>query len=398
MCGLTGFWRPPGAPREAMLASARRMADTLAHRGPDDSGEWVDERSGIAFGHRRLSIVDLSPEGHQPMVSASGRYVITLNGEIYNYPALRGALERDGAAPVWRGRSDTEVLLAAFDHWGVEQTLRKSVGMFALALWDTRERVLHLARDRMGEKPMYYGWMGRTFLFGSEPKALEANPAFDARIDRDAVALYLRYACVPAPYSIFSHISKLLPGTLLSLSFGELEAQARPQPQPFWTLAQAVADGVNDSFRGPVTEAVDRLDAILREAVSGQMVADVPLGAFLSGGVDSSIVVALMQAQSRRPVRTFSIGFAEQEYDETAYAKRVAQHLGTDHMELYVSAEEALAVVPLLPSMYDEPFADSSQIPTFLVSQLARQHVTVSVSGDGGDELFGGYNRHRRIR
>ncbi len=395
MCGLTGFWQRPGEPLDAMTAVARRMAETLTHRGPDDHGEWADERAGIALGHRRLSVVDLSAAGHQPMVSPSGRYVIALNGEIYNFDALRTNLERDGAMPAWRGHSDTEVLLAAIEHWGIVQAMQRSVGMFALALWDRRERVLHLARDRMGEKPMYYGWMERTFLFGSEAKALEAHPAFEARIDRDAVAMYLRYACVPAPFSIFSNISKLQPGTLLSLSLRDLESRGIPEPQPYWSLAAAAANGLQRVYRGPVAEAVDRLDAVLREAVSGQMVADVPLGAFLSGGIDSSIVVALMQAQSRRPIRTFSIGFAEQEYDEAAYAKRVAQYLGTDHTEMYVSAEEALAVVPLLPTMYDEPFADASQIPTFLVSRLARQHVTVSLSGDGGDELFGGYNRHR---
>ncbi len=395
MCGLTGFWQPPADARDVMLATAQRMADTLAHRGPDDHGEWADERAGIAFGHRRLSIVDLSPEGHQPMRSASGRYVIAFNGEIYNYPALRAELERDGAAPGWRGHSDTEVLLAAFEHWGLELTVRRCVGMFALVLWDTRERVLHLARDRMGEKPLYYGWMGAAFLFGSELKALQAHPAFRPVIDRDAVALYMRYACVPAPYSIFAGVSKLLPGTLLSFSYRELESRARARPKPYWTLEAAASDGARALCRGPVTDAVDQLDAVLREAVAGQMVADVPLGAFLSGGVDSSTVVALMQAQSGRPVRTFSIGFAEQDYDEAVYAKSVARHLGTDHTELYVSAEDALAVVPGLPSMYDEPFADSSQIPTFLVSRLAKQHVTVSLSGDGGDELFGGYNRHR---
>lgn len=329
------------------------------------------------------------------MPSASGRYVIAFNGEIYNFQALRRDLEREGAAPAWRGHSDTEVLLSAFEHWGIEQALRRSVGMFSFALWDARDRVLHLARDRMGEKPLYYGWMGRAFLFGSELKALEASPAFEARIDRDAVALYMRYACVPAPYSIFAGVSKLLPGTLLSLTSGDLESRARPQPRPFWTLAQTASDGARTSYRGSALQAVNQLDAILREAVAGQMVADVPLGAFLSGGVDSSTVVALMQAQSRLPVRTFSIGFAEQDYDEAVHARGVAQHLGTDHTELYVSAEDALAVVPRLPTMYDEPFADSSQIPTFLVSHLARQHVAVSLSGDGGDELFGGYNRHR---
>jgi asparagine synthase (glutamine-hydrolysing) len=371
------------------------MAERLVYRGPDDSGEWADERAGIALGHRRLSIVDLSREGHQPMFSASGRYVIAFNGEIYNFRDLRAALERNGSAPAWRGHSDTEVMLAAFEHWGIEGALQRFVGMFAFALWDTHQRVLHLARDRFGEKPLYYGFLAADFVFASELKALPAHPAFAPRIDRRALAAYVQLACVPAPLSIYEGVHKLLPGCLLSLDTNQVAARSLPEPQPYWSLAQAVERGMAEPFTGTAEEAADLLELRLREAVAGQMIADVPLGAFLSGGVDSSTVVALMQAQSNRPVRTFSIGFAEQDYDEARYAKRVASHLGTAHTELYVSPQEALAVVPTLPQIYDEPFADSSQIPTFLVSQLARRHVTVSLSGDAGDELFGGYNRYR---
>ena len=395
MCGVTGFWQPLGAARLDLRTVARRMTDRLAHRGPDDSGEWVDEAAGIALGHRRLSIVDLSVEGHQPMLSTSGRYVISFNGEIYNFRELRAALERDGTVLAWRGHSDTEVMLAAFERWGFEPTLRRSVGMFALALWDCQERVLHLARDRLGEKPLYFGFVGASFAFASELKALLAHPDFHNPIDRGALAAYVQLACIPAPLSIYEGIHKLLPGCFLSLAASELHARSLPKPRAYWSLEHALERGLDEPFTGTEEEAADILELRLREAVAGQMVADVPLGAFLSGGVDSSTVVALMQAQSERPVRTFSIGFAEQYYDEAPYAKGVAAHLETAHTELYITPEEALAVVPQLPQIYDEPFADSSQIPTFLVSRLAREQVTVSLSGDAGDELFGGYNRYR---
>jgi asparagine synthase (glutamine-hydrolysing) len=371
------------------------MADALAHRGPDDAGVWSDPVAGVALAHRRLSIVDLSPEGHQPMVSARGRYVVVFNGEIYNYPELRAALEAERAAPAWRGHSDTEVLLAAIEHWGLEAALRRFVGMFAFALWDAGVRELHLVRDRMGEKPLYYGWAGRALVFGSELKALCAFPGFRRDVDPDALALYLRYACVPAPYSIFTEAHKLLPGTFMTIGQQDFVARRRPRVQPYWTLAGAADSGVRTASRGAARELTDELERTLRAAVAGQMVADVPLGAFLSGGIDSSTVVALMQAQSSLPVRTFSIGFEEAGYDEAVHAKRVAQHLGTDHTELYITPQDALGVVPSLPQMYDEPFGDASQVPTFLVSQLARRSVTVSLSGDGGDELFGGYNRYR---
>jgi len=394
MCGLTGLWQTQPVASEQLAAEVMRMTDTLAHRGPDDSGVWTDPAAGLALGFRRLSIVDLTPEGHQPMQSANGRYVLVFNGEIYNFQELRDALEGESAVQGWRGHSDTEVMLAGFQHWGVEAALKRFVGMFAFALWDRHTRTLHLARDRMGEKPLYYGWMGGVLLFGSELKALCAHPQFRAATDQDAVALYMRYACVPAPYSIYFGISKLLPGTLLSITAEELRLQPRPKPRPYWSLSQTVTDARRNPFRGSDKEAAQELDSLLRSSIAGQMMADVPLGAFLSGGVDSSTVVALMQAQSMQPVKTFTIGFHEEAYNEAIYAKRVAAHLRTDHTELYVTPQEALAIVPRLPQLYDEPFADSSQIPTFLVSQLARQHVTVSLSGDGGDELFGGYNRY----
>jgi asparagine synthase (glutamine-hydrolysing) len=394
MCGLTGIWQAGSAPAASLSELALRMAGTLAHRGPDDQGVWVEESERIVMSHRRLSIVDLSPLGHQPMHSASGRYVVTFNGELYNFEALRKELEAGESQLAWRGRSDTEVLLAAVERWGVDRALRSFVGMFVFALWDRQERVLHLARDRFGEKPLYYGRMRGCFLFASELKALRAHPSFDASIDRQALALYLRYGCVPAPHSIYAGISKLMPGTVLSLTKHDLEASEAGKVRTYWSVCDAVTRGMTAPFGGGDAEAIAELERVLQKAVGGQMVADVPLGAFLSGGVDSSAIVALMQAQSARPIRTFSIGFQEEAYNEAVHAKRVAQHLGTDHTELYLAPREALDVVPDLADIYDEPFADSSQIPTYLVSKLARRHVTVSLSGDGGDELFGGYNRY----
>lgn len=389
MCGLAGFLRPGGLAQDAQ-DHARRMADQIASRGPDDVGVWIDGPTGIALAHRRLSILDLSPAGHQPMVSSSGRYVIAYNGEVYNHQYLRNELASAGHAPMWRGHSDTETLLAGFDVWGVEVTVKRVVGMFAFALWDRQEQILTLGRDRLGEKPLYYGWQGGTLLFGSEIKALKAHPAFAAAIDRDALALLMRHNAIPSPYSIYQGVFKLPPGTLLTLSRRSRDAI----PRPYWDARQVVAQGLAHPFEGSPDEAVDALDQLLRQAVQQQMMADVPLGAFLSGGVDSSVVVAMMQAQSHRPVRTFTIGFHEPGYNEADYAKGVARHLGTDHTELYVTPQQAMDVIPRLPSLYCEPFADASQIPTFLVSQLARQQVTVSLSGDGGDELFGGYERY----
>ena len=403
MCGLTGFWQPSNFSADAAQVVAKKMAERIAHRGPDDSGVWVDEAAGIALAHRRLSILDLSPAGHQPMVSLSGRYVIVFNGEIYNHLAMRAELEQIPPGPPlkkggnfeWRGHSDTETLLAGFEAWGIEATLKKTVGMFAIALWDREERVLTLARDRMGEKPLYYGFQNDTFVFGSELKALKAHPDFVGEIDRDVICLYLRHCYIPAPYSIYKGIKKLMPGTYLQLPFGrDVDALRAAIPKVYWSLAEVAAQGVAAPFVGSDADAIAALDSQLKQSIGLQMMADVPLGAFLSGGVDSSTVVALMQAQSVRPVKTFSIGFDEQGYNEAGYARAVAQHLGTDHTELYVSSAAAMQVIPMLGQMYDEPFADSSQIPTFLVAQMARQHVTVSLSGDGGDELFCGYNSY----
>ncbi len=397
MCGFTGFLSATGGVDSTHAHDLlRHMANEIAHRGPDSGSYWVDPAGGIGLAHRRLAIVDLSPAGAQPMASTSGRYVLAFNGEIYNHHLIREALEREGnlVAP-WRGRSDTETLLAGFDTWGVVATLQRAIGMFAIALWDRELRTLILARDRLGEKPLYYGWQGQgrgaAFLFGSELPALHRHPAFTAEINRDALTLYMRHNCIGGAYSIYSGISKLLPGHVLTVS------TTAPEPvlRAWWSGADIAAQGVAHRFTGSPEDAVTSLESLLRDAVSQQMVADVPLGAFLSGGVDSSTVVALMQAQSSRPVRTFSIGFHEEGYNEAEHAKSVANHLGTNHTELYVSPEEALAVIPKLPTLYSEPFADSSQIPTFLVSQLARQHVTVSLSGDAGDELFCGYTRYQ---
>jgi asparagine synthase (glutamine-hydrolysing) len=366
------------------------MIEAMIHRGPDDSGYWLDADTGVALGHRRLSIIDLSEAGRQPMVSASGRYVISYNGEIYNFMELRRELEKKGHK--FRGRSDTEVMLAAFEEWGLERSVKRFAGMFAFALWDTQEKKLHLVRDRLGEKPLYYGWMGGNFLFASELKASRAFSGFSPEIDRNVLTLFLRYCYIPAPYSIYEGIRKLTPGCILTISPRQIGEY--PDPVPYWSAVEAAARGTRESFPGSEEEALSELEDLLKNAVLGQMVSDVPLGAFLSGGIDSSTVVALMQSQSEKPVKTFSIGFYEEAYDEARYAREVAEHLGTEHTELYVTPEEAMRVVPLLPTLYDEPFADSSQIPTFLVAGLTRRKVTVSLSGDGGDELFGGYNRY----
>jgi asparagine synthase (glutamine-hydrolysing) len=390
MCGIAGVL---GGPR-IELPTLKRMTRALSHRGPDDEGFWIDEEAGIGLGHRRLSIVDLSPAGHQPMHSPSGRFVITFNGEIYNHAELRRELAEAGHQLAWRGHSDTETLLAGFDFWGVKATLQRASGMFAFGLWDKRERALILARDRLGEKPLYYGRQGGSkspFLFGSELKALREHPAFVAEIDREALSLFVRYLDVPAPLSIYRGISKLLPGTFLTLK----ERAAQPFVEEYWSGADVVRSGVACPSTLPPADAVDEFERILERAVGRQMMSDVPLGAFLSGGVDSSTVVAIMQKISSRPVKTFTIGFNEPGYNEAEHAKAVANHLGTDHTELYVTPEQAMDVIPRLPTMYDEPFADSSQIPTHLVAALARKHVTVSLSGDGGDELFGGYDRYR---
>jgi asparagine synthase (glutamine-hydrolysing) len=388
MCGIAGFVGGDLRGAEAVLTS---MADAILHRGPDSSGIWIDHAGGCGLAHRRLAILDLSQAGHQPMRSDSGRFMVVFNGEIYNHQEMRKALGNR----VWRGHSDTETLLAGFEAWGIEATLKKTVGMFAIALWDTVERVLHLARDRVGEKPLYYGWAGDVMFFGSELKALRRHPAFDAKVDRGALSLFLRHNYVPAPYSIWQGISKLAPGTMLSMRFGDGVGNARSAvPVAWWSMEAVAGTGSSSRFQGNFQDAVDELERLLCDSVRLQQIADVPLGAFLSGGIDSSLIVALMQKIATRPIKTFTIGFQEVAYNEAEHAKAVAHHLGTEHHELYVAARDALDVIPKLGSLYDEPFSDSSQIPTYLLSRFARQHVSVSLSGDAGDELFGGYNRY----
>jgi len=393
MCGIAGFVDLNGQLTEP-VNKLQRMIGTLVHRGPDDQGFWFDQQVGVGLGHQRLSIIDLSPQGHQPMASHSGRYVIAYNGEVYNFDALRTELESLGSG--FRGRSDTEVMLAAIEAWGLERAVSRFVGMFAFVLWDHESRQLHLVRDRLGIKPLYYGYVNGAFVFGSELKALRAYPGFAQDIDRGALALLLRHGYVPVPYSIYQGVQKLLPGHILTLPLSRRGCETY-KILAYWSAKEVAEQGSAAPFIGTAEEAVEQLDNLLREAVGLRMVADVPLGAFLSGGIDSSTVVALMQTQSTQPVKTFSIGFNEANYNEAQYAKAVAKHLGTDHTELYVTPEEAMAVIPLLPTLYDEPFSDSSQIPTFLVSQLARKYVTVALSGDGGDELFYGYNRYSMV-
>ena len=400
MCGIAGLLSQP---RTELASTIERMVASIRYRGPDDSGVWCDERVGIGLGHARLSILDLSPEGHQPMSSSTGRFVLSYNGEVYNFTELRSELETSGAK--FRGHSDTEVMLAAFETWGIEKSVQRFVGMFAFALWDRDERTLYLVRDRLGIKPLYFGWVGNSFVFASELKAIRCCKDFDSFIDREALSLFMRLAYVPAPYSIYRGIYKLMPGCVLSIGLEQVSSRKSFSPSPddsaaawrptrYWSARQVAEDGTSVPFLDSESDALEQLEQLLRQAVKLRMVADVPLGAFLSGGIDSSLVVALMQAQSAKPVRTFTIGFHEAEYNEAVHAKNVAAHLGTDHTELYVTAEQARAVIPRLPSLYDEPFGDSSEIPTFLVSELARKHVTVALSGDGGDELFAGYNRY----
>lgn len=388
MCGFAGFWDSDCAVRDAEAVLVR-MTDAIAHRGPDDSGCWVGGASGVALGFRRLSILDLSPAGHQPMTSASGRFTVSFNGEIYNFAELRTQLQSVGHA--FRGHSDTEVVLAGFEQWGVPGTITRAAGMFAMAVWDSEDQQLHLLRDRLGEKPLYYGVMGSVLLWGSELKALRAHPAWRGVIDRGALALYLRHNYVPAPFSIYEGVRKVIPGTIVTFRTDNFSS---PVTSTYWSARETMEDAFAHPLREPDGQMIERLDTLLRRTISDEMVADVPLGAFLSGGVDSSVLVALMQAQSSEPVRTYTIGFEEAGYNEATHARAVADALGTAHTELYVTAAEARSVIPRLPEIYDEPFADSSQIPTFLVAQLARQSVTVSLSGEGGDELFGGYNRY----
>ena len=396
MCGLCGIFDQGNNELESVVTS---MSNALYHRGPDDGGVWVDEVSGLGLGHRRLAIVDLTTAGHQPMHSDCDRFTLVFNGEIYNHFDLRKIIDAEGpSAHSWHGHSDTETLLIALTLWGIEKTLQALVGMFAFALWDKQMRVLTLARDRLGEKPLYYGWQNETFLFGSELKALKAFSGFRGEIDRNALTLLLRHNCIPAPYSIYKDIAKLQPGHYISLPLADISSAKATSSQVYWSVNGAVASGLANPFIGTALEATDLLEQQLSASIRQQMLSEVPLGALLSGGVDSSVVVALMQTQSHQPVRTFTIGFDEGGYDEAVHAKTVAKHLGTQHTELYVRPEDALAVIEKLPSMYCEPFGDSSQIPTFLVSHMASQQVKVVLSGDGGDELFGGYNRYLSAR
>ncbi len=390
MCGIVGFW--PGNDESGLGDIIKKMNDSIVHRGPDDEGVWIDDNTHLAMGQRRLSIVDLSPAGHQPMISSTGRYVIVFNGEIYNYKDIRKEiLDYYSGSFSFKGTSDTEVMLEAFEIFGVELSVKKFVGMFAFALFDRKDKKLFIARDRIGEKPLYYGMIGNTFVFASEMKAIYAFPGFNMRIDRNALALYFRYCYIPAPFTISENIKKLMPGTILVY---EGSTQKMTEPVPYWSFEEVAHNGIKEPFKGTETDAVLELEALIKTSISGQMIADVPVGAFLSGGIDSSLVVALMQSLSSKPVKTFTIGFNEQGYNEACEAKKIATHLGTEHTELYINPNEAMSVIYDMPHLYDEPFADSSQIPTFLVSKLARSKVTVSLSGDAGDELFGGYNRY----
>ncbi len=389
MCGITGFWSRRPA-RDADIACLERMCSRLSHRGPDAAGMWLDAGDGPALGHRRLAVVDLSENGSQPMLSATGRFVITYNGEVYNLGPLRAELRAAGQVK-FRGHSDTELILAAVETWGLERTLEKLTGMFAFALWDGQKKRLHLVVDRLGKKPLYYGWANGIFLFGSELKALTPHPSFDDQLDADALTEFFRFGFIPAPLSIYRKVSKLEPGHVLTLrSPDERDATL----DEYWSVESVARAGRLNPYSGSDADALADLERLLLDAVGMRMVADVPLGSLLSGGIDSSLVTALMQAQSSRPVRTFSIGYADARYDEANDARRVAAHLGTEHTELRVGWGDALDVIPSLPTYYDEPFADASQIPTFLVSRLARQHVTVALTGDGGDEVWGGYDRY----
>ena len=395
MCGITGFYSKISSNFNNIIL---KMNSAITHRGPDSNNIWQDKNSGIFFGHQRLSILDLSTAGNQPMVSNSGRHIITYNGEIYNHLEIRKELNKINLNIKWKSNTDTETLLVALEFWGFEKTLKKIIGMFAFGLWDKRNRSLILVRDRIGEKPLYFGWQGKgdnkVFLFGSELKALKAHPEFSREINRDAIALQLRHNYIPDPYSIYKDIYKLLPGHYLKLTEDNLKKNFLPTPKIYWSLTECAIYGNNNQLTQSDESIQSDLEKRLRLSVKQKMISDAPLGAFLSGGIDSSTIVALMQSQSNHPIKTFTIGFNEDDYNEAQHAKKIAKHLGTDHTELYFSSKTAMEVIPKLSTIYDEPFSDNSQIPTFLLSQLAKQDVKVALSGDGGDELFCGYNRY----
>lgn len=394
MCGIVGYLGGQYKNEKISTDILKVMSDQIFMRGPDSSGDWIDLSKKIALGHRRLAVVELSQAGHQPMSSYSERYVMTYNGEIYNNNEIRRELSKTGIKIKWQGLSDTETILAGFDVWGIKGTISRITGMFAIAVWDKELEHLFLVRDRIGEKPLYYGWQGsgsnKVFLFGSELKALKQHPEFKNEIDRNSLSLYMRYNYVPAPNSIYKDIMKVEPGSIVTVT---LQKESH-KIEKYWSALDVIKNGIDSPFTESTKNVTDNLEINLKKTISRQMMADVPLGAFLSGGIDSSLVVSLMQAQSSQPIKTFTIGFNEAGYNEAEFAKSVATHLGTDHTELYVSSQDALDVIPKLPKIYCEPFADSSQIPTYLVSSLARHHVTVSLSGDGGDEIFCGYNRY----
>ena len=391
MCGISGFFSPNGFKPEEGARIAEKMSKTIAHRGPDDSGVWVDGNAGIALSHRRLSILELSAAGHQPMISASGRYVLIFNGEIYNYRDIRKDIEVSGVVS-WRGHSDTETLLAGFELWGFESTIKKTVGTFGIALWDRKNRELLLTRDRMGEKPLYYGWQGDSFLFGSELKALRAHKLFVDEIEHSVLESYLKYGYISAPLSIYKDIFKLLPGSYIRISSKE-EIGISPQPTAYWSLEKVASAGLNQPFVGSDSEAIDLLEETLIQSVSLQRNSDVPLGAFLSGGIDSSLVVALLQSMSSKKIKTYTIGFEEKKYNEAEHAETIANYIGTDHTTLYLSEQDIIKSIPEINHLYDEPFSDSSA--SLLVSRLAKSEVTVALSGDGGDEAFCGYSAYQ---
>ncbi len=402
MCGITGIFG--NLSKDVLSESVHKMSETLIHRGPNDGGIWVDCEDGIAFGHRRLSILDLSSAGSQPMTSVCGRFVVVFNGEIYNHLHLRRKMESLFGSISWRGHSDTETLVYLFSKWGIEETIKHLVGMFAIAVWDKKTKKISLIRDRVGEKPLYYGWSNQVFFFGSELKSLRAYKGFNNLVDRNALSLYMQYMYVPTPYSIYENIYKLEPGCILQIDKKCILSPPEIAPsfsfrsygitlKQWYSLSDVAKNGQSDLIQDEIY-ATELLEKTLLNSVSSQLITDVPIGAFLSGGIDSSIIVSLMQKLKSSPVKTFTIGFEDSNFNEAIYAKKVAKHLGTDHYELYVKASDTYSVIPKLPYLYDEPFADSSQIPTFLVSQLAREHVTVCLSGDAGDELFGGYNRY----